>query len=284
MKRKMNCFAKSRLVLPACVVLLIALTGCASRPLTVQATPTPAVAQFCAMRVDGRFVKDESGKILVMHGAQLPTLTEMIESDRKPEQRLREMAAAGAKSVRILVRENEMTPTFVPAILSPFIDQANALGMLVIIGYDNESDFTSNSKINDVAEKAEDWLRLAMTYLLNSPGIWYEPFNAPPADSPKWPAIAQRMVDVVRGYGAQTVVLISEPAWLKEGGALLKGGNIAYSAASLDGYPINDAPFVAQPHAGEDAAAIQAAQAWTLAPEADAGAMSPLWKTSVSCR
>lgn len=263
---------------------MIVLSGCASRPLTVQATPTPAVAQFCSLQVDGPHVKDEAGKELVLHGAQLPTLTEMNESDRKPEQHLKELAAAGAKAVRILVRENEMTPTFVPAVLSPFIDQANALGMLVILAYDNDVDFSSNSKINDVAEKAEDWLRLAMTYLLKSPGIIYEPFNAPPVQSPKWSAIAQRMVDVVRGFGANTVMLIDEPVWLKDGGALLKGGNVAYSVSSLDGYPAGDAPFVVQPFDGSNVEAIQSAQAWTLAPEADAGALSSLWQSSVSCR
>lgn len=260
------------------------LVGCAARPLAVNATPTPALAQFCTMRVDGRFVKDEAGTTLMLHGAQLPTLTEMAESDRKPEQRLKEMAAGGAKVVRILVREHEMTPTFVPATLSPFVDQANALGILVIIAYDNNTDFSSNSKLNDIAEKAEDWLRLTMTYLLKSPGIWYEPFATPPAQSPKWPAVAQRMVDVVRGFGAQTVMLIDEPAWLKQGGALLKGNNVAYSAASFDGYPINDAPFVVQPFDGDNAQAIQAAQVWTLAAESQAGALTPFWKTSVSCR
>lgn len=280
----MNWIANSRLVLPAWMILLLALAGCASRPLVVEATPTPAVAQFCTMQVDGRFVKDDAGKAMILHGAQLPTLADMAASDRKPEQRLKELAAAGAKAVRILVRENEMTPTFVPAILSPFIDQANALGMLVIIAYDNDTDFSSNSKINDVAEKAEDWLRLAMTYLLKSPGVWYEPFNVPPVESPKWVSISQRMVDVVRGYGAQTVMLIGEPVWLKAGGELLKGGNVAYSVASLDGYPIDTAPFVLQPYDGSAAPAVQSGQVWTMSPEAQAGALAPLWKTSVSCR
>lgn len=281
----MKHISKGRLALPVWVVLMtVLMMGCTARPLAVQATPTPTVAQFCTMRVEGRFVKGEAGTALVMHGAQLPTLTEMAESDRKPEQRLRELAAAGAKVVRILVREHEMTPTFVPATLSPFVDQANALGLLVIIAYDNDTDFSSNSKLNKVAENAEDWLRLAITYLLKSPGVWYEPFAKPPAQSPKWPAVAQRMVDVVRGYGAQTVILISEPAWLRQGGALLKGGNVAYTVASLDGYPIDAAPFLVQPFDGSDVESIQSAQAWTLAPEANAGALAPLWKTSVSCR
>jgi hypothetical protein len=283
----MKRYAKRRLALPAWIVLIattVTLAGCASRPIAVEATPTPAVAQFCTMRVEGRDVKDEAGKVLVMHGAQLPTITEMEASDRKPEQRLKEIAAAGAKVVRILVRENEMTPTFVPAKVSPFIDQANELGMLVILAYDNDTDFSSSSKLNDTSEKAEDWLRLAMTYLLKSPGVMYEPFNAPPVNSPKWSAIAQRMVDVVRGFGADTVMLITEPDWLKNGGALLKGGNVAYAAASLDGYPINDAPFVVEPFDGTDAPAIQAAKVWSLAPEAQAGGLSSLWKSSVSCR
>lgn len=280
----MNEIATRRRVLPAWLAVVVMLMGCTARPLTVQATPTPATAQFCALRVDGRSVKDEAGKTLVLHGAQLPTLTEMNDSDRKPEQRLNELAAAGAKTVRILVREPEMTPTFVPATLSPFVDRANALGMLVILAYDNNTDFSSNSKLNDVSEKAEDWLRLAMTYLLKSPGIAYEPFATPPAQSPKWPAVAQRMVDVVRGFGANTLLLIAEPAWLKNGGALLKGENVAYSVASLDGYPVNAAPFVVQPFEGSSIESIQSAQVWTLTPESQAGGLSALWKSSTSCR
>jgi hypothetical protein len=281
----MKDFAKRRLVVPAMVVwMTVVLSGCAARPLTVQATPTPATAQFCTLRVDGRFVKDESGRALVLHGVQLPTLTEMMSSDRKPDQQLKELAAAGAKVVRVLIREPEITPTFVPAVLSPFVDQANALGMLVIIAYDNDTDFSTRGRLNDVSEKAEDWLRLAMTYLLKSPGIVYEPFNVPPADSPKWPAIAQRMVDVVRGFGAQTVMLIGEPAWLKTGGELLKGDNVAYAVTALEGYPVDAAPFVVQPFDGSNIEAIQAAQAWTLAPEASAGGLSSLWQSSVSCR
>jgi hypothetical protein len=257
------------------------LSACATRPLALAATPTPVVPQFCQLRVEGAQIKDGSGNVVILHGATLPTLNEMEASDRPSEQRLRALADAGAKVVRLLVDDAELTPTFVPAKVSPFIDQANGLGMLVILAFRNQAQAT----VNDQADAAEDWLRLAMGYLRASPGVWFEPFTSP-INTPKYEDIAQRMVDVMRGYRAEQVIVIADPAWLKtSGSAPLTGGNIAYRVDALAGWPLDAALFVLTDIGAGDIQAVQSAGVWSIAAEdADVSALATLWRTSQPCQ
>lgn len=237
---------------------------------------------FCKLHVDGRWVKDAQGNIVILHGANLPTLTDMQASERKPEDRLRQLAAAGARVVRLAVDQREITPTFVPAKVSPFVDQANALGILVILVYRNDTKETVNTQ----ADNAEDWLRLTLTYLLNAPGVWFEPFDTP-IDTPKWQAINQRMVDIVRGFRADNVVVIGNPTWLKDAGAAasLDGRDIVYSVESLGGQPLDAAPFVLMGFDGANMPTVRAAHVWTLTAGLDhISNFSGWWRSSQVCK
>jgi hypothetical protein len=235
------------------------------------------------LRVEGRWVKDAGGNTVVLHGATLPTVAEMTASDRSPEERLRALADAGARIVRLPIDDDEITPTFIPATVSPLIDQANALGMLVVLAFRNEAADT----VNNQADGAEDFLRLALTYLRKSPGVWLEPF-ATPVDSSKWQEIAQRMVDVARGYRADAILVINNPNWLTdpEVATGLIGSNIVYAVPSLDGWPLDAAPFIVSPFDGAsadaDAERIQAAQVWSIAKEGET--YPDLWRSSQMCR
>jgi hypothetical protein len=270
-----------RLLLPVFAAFTLAVTACAIRPLALSATPTPAVPQFCQLSVTGRQVKDVNGNTVVLHGATLPTLTEMEASDRPPAQRLGELAQAGAKAVRLLVDDKELTPTFVPSKVSPFIDQANALGLLVILAFRNNA----QDDVNTQADNAEDWLRLVLGYLRASPGVWFEPFTSA-IDTPKWEDIAQRMVDVMRGYRAGQVIVVPNPEWLRMPGTIpLRGGNIVYAVDALEGWPVDAAPFVLSGVKAQDARDVQAAGVWSIAAEdADVLALEPLWRSSQTCR
>ena len=262
-----------------CALVYIALAGCAQRPLSLAATSTPEVPQFCKLHVDGSVIKDATGKSIVLHGATLPPLAEMITSDRKPEQRLRELAGAGARVVRLRITEREMTPTFVPATVSPFIDKANALGILVILSYQNDLTLAANGQ----ADNAEDWMRLELQYLRNSPGAWFEPF-ANKADTPKWQGMHQRMIDVARGFKADNVILVDEPTWLAEGKAEVSGGNLAHAVAFVKGWPSQATPLVV---VSGDVASLRAAQsagAWAISDgDMITDELATLWKTSVMC-
>jgi hypothetical protein len=267
----------NRLILPLIALLLCA---CGGRPLAVAATPTPPVPQYCLLRVEGRWVKDAQGQIVILHGAEFPTLTEMETSHRAPSHRLRELARSGARVVRLPIAQSEITPTFVPAVVSPFVDQANALGMLVILAYRNDLRET----VRDQSEAAEDWLRLALTYLRNAPGVWFQPFEQP-ISTPKWQAINQRMLDVVRGLRADNVVVVYQPDWLRQAPrALLNGSNVVYSVADLSGWPLDEAPFIWAAFDGRDTAAVEAAQVWSIATEdVPPEALAPLWQRSRAC-
>jgi len=226
-------------------------------------------------------VKGARGEVVILHGAQLPTLTEMAASDRKPAWWLNALAGAGARVVRLPVDQGEITPTFVPAVVSPFIDQANAQGMLVILAYRNDLRQT----VRDQGEAAEDWLRLALTYLRNVPGVWFQPFEQA-ISTPKWQAINQRMLDVVRGFRADNVVVVHQPDWLRQAPrALLNGSNVVYSVADLSGWPLDEAPFIRAAFDGRDAPAVEAAQVWSIAAEdAPLEALAPLWQRSQTCK
>lgn len=260
----------------AAVAASLALSACTARPLALPPTPTPLVPQFCRLRTDGRWITDGAGKAVILHGMTLPTFKAMGASDRSPEQRLEELAAAGARVVRVPVEDPEITPSFVPATLSPFIDRANALGMLVIVSFQNDPRTTVNSQ----ADEADDFLRLMMTYLRGAPGVWFEPIGIP-IDSPKWAGIAQRITDIARGFNADNVLLFGNPAWLRDGPGPLTGANVVYGVPALEGWPLDAAPLIVLDYDGADPGAVEAAQVSTLARDgAITPALSALWKQS----
>lgn len=282
--------------------------ACTARPLVVTATPTPETPPYCKLHVAGRWVRDAEGDIVILHGADLPTLGEMKAGAENPDRHLRQLAEAGARVVRLPIAPQEITPTFVPAVISPFIEQANALGMLVILAYRNDVRDSVRNQGND----AEEWLRLMLTYLRNAPGVWLQPF-ASPIDTPKWRAINQRMVDVVRGFPADNIVVIAHPLWLKTAGAaeVLDGGDVVYAVdapngrsrdggsrddGSRDDWPLDAAPFIVTGLGGqatdEAIEAVKAARVWSIAEDGAADsaadstpatALSALWKSSATC-
>jgi hypothetical protein len=234
------------------------------------------VPQYCRLHTDGRWIKDAAGNIVVLHGAAVPTIGEMEASDRSPEHRLERLAAAGARVVRLAINDLELTPTFVPAKLSPFIDRANALGMLVIVSLRNDP----QTEVNAQADEAEDFLRLMMSYLRNAPGVWFEPVGVPIA-SPKWPGIAQRVVDVARGYEADNVIVFGNPVWLRDGSGPLAGRNVVYGVDALAGWPLGAAPLLVLDYDGNGIPEIEAVQVGTITRDDDqAQALAPLWRRS----
>ncbi len=272
----------SRMPLSRSAIALSALLlcACSGRPLAVAATPIPVVPQYCALRVEGRWVVDAGGHVVILHGASLPTLTEMAHSDRQAAQRLRDLAEAGARIVRLPVDPSEIVPTFVPAAVSPFVEQANALGMLVVLAYRNDPGET----LNQQGEAAEEWLRLVLTYLRNAPGVWLEPF-AQPIATPKWRAMNQRMVDVARGYRADNIIVVRAPDWLRDtSDAPLVGDRIVYAVSSLDDWPLDVAPFILTDFDGAGVQAVQDARVWSIATEAVRPTdLAGLWRASQPC-
>lgn len=160
-----------QLILFAALLAQVALVACAphwtSESQSIAAEMTAEAARFCRLRVDGPSIRDEAGQRVVLHGANLPTLTEMEASPCKPANRLRDLADAGAKIVRLRVTDSEITPTFVPGPVTDFVRQANRPGLLVILARGDTIQTPLNQHVND----AESWLRLMIDHLKNNPGV-----------------------------------------------------------------------------------------------------------------
>ncbi|MGQ9815544.1 MAG: cellulase family glycosylhydrolase [Candidatus Roseilinea sp.] len=192
-------------------------------------------------------IRDEAGRPVVLHGANLPTLTEMAASPYKPANHLRDLANAGAKIVRLRVTDSEITPTFVPGPVTDFVRQANRLGLLVMLAWGDTIQTPLNQHVND----AERWLRLMIDYLKNNPGVWFDPVDAiHDASSRRQRPIAQRFVDVARGRNANNIIVINQPDWLTDpdpdARQLLSGVNVVYGidVETMNRYPLDAAPFM----------------------------------------
>lgn len=246
----------ARFVTIGCALVAL-LSACgAERPLRAPA-PTPISSEdhpLCELRVDGNRVVSPSGQPALLYGAALPSLQVMAASDYPAEERLRDLAAAGASVVRLAIDESELTPTYVPAQLQPFAQQAHALGMLVVLGWDD----TIRPPVNDTLDLAEDWIRLAVTYVSNAPGVWFELYTTTQDLSPlRARNSALRLIDVARGFRANNIVIVNDPIWLRESdpalNAPLPGAGILYGVAApaglmqagpSAGYDFARAPFI----------------------------------------
>ena len=240
-----------QLILFVALLAQVALAACAPRwtseSQSIAAEMTAQATRFCRLRVDGPSIRDEAGRRVVLHGANLPTLSEMEASPYKPADRLRDLADAGAKIVRLRVADSEITPTFIPGPVTDFVRQANQLGLVVILAWGDTIQTPLNKYVND----AESWLRLMIDYLKNNPGVWFDPADAiRDASSRRQRAIAQRFVDVARGHNANNIIVINQPDWLTDpdpdARQILSGGNVVYGidVETMNRYPLDAAPFV----------------------------------------
>lgn len=243
------------------------------------AEPSP----LCAIRVSGGQTQDAQGRALILHGATAPALKDTPD----PVAILKELSGRGAKIVRLPINDAEQTPTFAPSKVQPFAAQAASLGMVTVLSWQNDP----SAKPDDQADLAEDWLRLALTYMRNTRGVWLEPFARPiqSANAKRQKAILQRMVDVVRGLGADNIILAGNAEWLLDPdpalSAPLQGTNVVYGvkdAASAQkiaarGLPVFVMELAAPPAQFSASGSIAAANASPAAFEA-------FWKTSAGCK
>ncbi|MEO6061601.1 MAG: cellulase family glycosylhydrolase, partial [Thermoflexales bacterium] len=224
------------------------LAACARSP-----TPAPGSANgFCRLAVAGSQVVLATGQPLTLHGVSLPTLTEMARAGEAPIARVQALASAGARLVSLAIDDSELTPLYFPEKLAPVLQAANDAGIIVILSYRIRLQTANRSASNAEIDKAEDFLKLALEYVNSAPGIWFDPIleinEVPPVRRRN---VAQRMVDIVRGYRADNIMLIRQPAWFRESNpglsAPLLGGNIVYALSSAEtaaGLPPAQVPFL----------------------------------------
>jgi hypothetical protein len=211
-------------------VVIVMLSACARPAGVVVPTAAPVL---CDIHVDGHWIVNATGAPLILNGANLPSLTEMDAGSYSTNNRLHDLAAAGATLVRLRVDFRELSPTFIPARVVPFVQQANQLGMVVMLGWST----VISGSVDDAVDDSEDWVRQELTYLSNNPGVWFDLYDGMQDVSPtRQRNIAQRLVDVARGYRANNIIVVNDPAWLLESDPAinqpLSGANIVYG---LDG-------------------------------------------------
>ncbi len=207
---------------------------------------------FCRLNVVGSQVVLASGKPVTLLGASLPTLAEMAQAGETPIARIQALASAGARLVSLAIDDSELTPLYFPEKLAPVLQAANEAGIIVILSYRVRLQTANQSASNAEIDNAEDFLKLALGYVHSAPGIWFDPIleinEIPPVRRRN---VAQRMVDIVRGFRADNIMLIRQPAWFRDSdpslSAPLLGGNIVYAlnpAETAAGIPPAQVPFL----------------------------------------
>jgi hypothetical protein len=244
-------------VVATCTACTRAAPSAATPVADANATATAQAVAFCDLRVDGNSVTTPSGQPVVLHGADVPSISAMEASSYTADARLRDLAAAGARIVRLPIEERELSPTFVPAKVAPFTEQANRLGMVVVLSWSG----VISDPVNNTVDDADDWIRLVIQYLGSRPGVGFELYEGTSGISPlRQRNIAQRLVDAARGNRANNIIVVNNPAWLLESDPAvnqpLAGGNIVYgldaraglpplkTSASSSGYPVEQYPFI----------------------------------------
>lgn len=275
--------------IPALFALMVASCSFAQRSAPVLPT---AVSTFCSLRVEGNRIVNNNGNTVVLHGANLPTITEIEASGLSSDQILRELANGGASIARLTIRASEVTPTFMPAKVVPFVQQAMEMNLAVILSWQNDT----TAKVDNQIDDAENFLRLAMTYLDKTRGVWFEPLRNPidtngmrrsaPDPRETQRAFAQRMIDVVRGFGGDHILVINHATWLRmEDVAFNKPfaeKNVVYGVSeTLDGLDASRLPlFVVRL---ENASAMNKNVIGSASSGLDAARFANVWRSSVAC-
>ncbi|HQV28314.1 MAG TPA: hypothetical protein PLG23_17320 [Thermoflexales bacterium] len=231
-----------------CLITTALLTACARPPVTAPGTANG----FCRLTVAGNQVVLASGQPVTLLGPSLPTLTEMARAGEEPIARIQAFAGAGARIVSLAIDDDEVTPLYFPDKLAPVLQAANDAGVIVILSYRIRLKASDRSSSNNEIDSAEDFLKLALGYVNSAPAVWFDPIlEITDFSAVRRRNIAQRMVDIVRGYRADNIILIRQADWFRESNpvlaAPLQGGNVIYALGPSEnaaGLPLTQHPFL----------------------------------------
>lgn len=227
-------FRAVRLVALAALVLTTA--SCAAP------TPVRSSASVCRIASREAGLVNGRGERVVLRGPDLPAALGMERAGQSVEKILEEAAARGAGVVRVAVVDAEFTPTYVPLKLLPLVQKADALGLALILSWRNDPSLKLNKQVDD----AEDFVRLLVPALRAYPNVWLDPFHDfPDAPVGRQRAVAERMVDIVRGLGDGRIVVLRSAAWMNDADPavreLLSDPAVLYGVRSLSEWTRADA-------------------------------------------
>jgi hypothetical protein len=175
------------------------------------------------LHVEGRYLKDPAGNVVVLRGVALADLREVNQRDSSAH--VNEVvtrvsdADAGfhAKVVRFTVYPEIWLPEpelYFAEHLLPAVEHATSLGLYVIIDWHEIAD------VEAVAERTAGFWRFMAPRFACSSNILYELFNEPMnIETPSWQAWkarAQPWLDQIRRDAPNNVVLIGGPVWSQQ--------------------------------------------------------------------
>jgi endoglucanase len=195
-----------------------------------------------ALHTEGRWIKDETGKTIILKGVNKPSLEWDLDSTYWNESDWDTIESWGCNVVRIPFTKSwwdNNEPTKDGMNYRDKIEQAitwaEQRGMYTIIAM---IWWTRTEKLipmpADIPDWTETWKEIATTYK-NRPNvlfdIWGEPHDVL---STEWWTAAQQCVTDIRSTGAQNIILVSVPGWTHDATVIetlgpIQANNIAYS-------------------------------------------------------
>lgn len=186
---------------------------------------------------------DANGQVVMLHGMMPPDPAVLARKGRFNRAFFDQMAASGATVMRLPVHPErwERDPDYLWRYLDPAVAWNGENGLYTIIDLHFIGDIGTDrgAQMPDIDTPSSDfavafWEQVA-AYFKDTPHVIFEIFNEPAEISAKdWQMHAQMLVDVIRGTGAQQLIVIGGVDYSRDLSWVLKmpidDGNVAYAA------------------------------------------------------
>lgn len=212
---------------------------------TVTQPTTAALTATGAYHVQGSVIVDPAGKPFVPLGASLGTWSAW-NSNGVAFGHAADAKAWGWNSIRaLLLTTDEIGWSYraqhgYPALLAEMdqvVKEYTDAGMVVMI--DAHDTPNGPREATNLAQIQQFWVDMAARYKGNS-RVWFNILNEPSYLNEGWLEVNDRMVEAIRGQGANNIVLVTAPAWGQDLGSIAP-----YFAGSRYAYQPSMAPLLA---------------------------------------
>jgi endoglucanase len=217
-----------------------------------------------ALHVEGKWIMDQAGNTVTLHGAALADLDAISKGDRNQGARTTvfdimdigcgEGWYIDAFRLTVHPQVNDETGShgwlhydpndYFTRILDPAVAYAIAKGKYVIVDWHYVG---ADWSVPDVAANTErfwlgggSWPGIAAKYA-NNPNVVFELFNEPGQGTwGSWKAQAQKWIAGIRARGANNIIIVGGPRWSQvlpqRAADLIDGPNIAYACHIYPGH------------------------------------------------
>jgi len=202
---------------------------------TIQSSGTIGIPSLSRLHTEGRYVKDESGNVVLLRGACTPQGGDKEDfwagSHQLEEADFAIMKSWNANVVRFTFNGpsfNDYSPS-----IDTWVNRAEANSLYIILDMHRW-----DGNIGDCPPNVNDWItmwtNLANRYKARS-HVLFELFNEPATWTfSQWRSNAQQAVNAIRGTGASNIILVDGWNWANELNSFtqngyLNGSNLIYT-------------------------------------------------------